>query len=103
MPPKFEETYGITCTLNPYNVNYFSQLGWVDPFPNEDDPPINHKHDFKKVPWVPADIIYPLTRFHPKDTPMIIYIPSKEIMFKMMRACVNCKTPEELWVNQNVG
>ena len=32
-------------------------------------------------------------------SPMIVYIPSKEVMFKMMRACLGCNHKEELWIN----
>ena len=33
---------------------------------------------------------------------MQIYIPKKEIMLKMMRACIAVKKPEDLWINQDV-
>lgn len=30
---------------------------------------------------------------------MIVYLPSKELLFKMMRACFGCQTKDDLWIN----
>lgn len=43
------------------------------------------------------DLIYAATQFSPLHPPRTHYIPSKEIMIKMMRVCVECKDPFELW------
>ena len=32
---------------------------------------------------------------------MIVYLPSNELMFKMMRACFGCQSKDDLWINFN--
>jgi hypothetical protein len=29
----------------------------------------------------------------------MVYIPRQEIMLKLMRACIGCKTKEDLWIH----
>lgn len=29
---------------------------------------------------------------------MCVYIPSNEVLFKMMRACIGCENIEDLWI-----
>lgn len=36
----------------------------------------------------------------PDASPMCIYIPNRIITFKIIRACIDVKTPEELWFNK---
>jgi hypothetical protein len=43
-------------------------------------------------------LIYPLIRYDPDDSPMTIYIPTRSVMFKLMRACLGCKHVEDLWI-----
>ena len=43
-------------------------------------------------------LIYPRDRYTSEHSPMTIYIPTREIMFKMMRACLGCKNVEDLWI-----
>ena len=33
-----------------------------------------------------------------ENSPMTVYIPTKDIMFKMMRACLGCQNIEDLWI-----
>ena len=47
-----------------------------------------------------ADIVYPLSRYVQGQAPAPIYIPSKEIMINLMRACVSCGNEQELWIHQ---
>ena len=34
------------------------------------------------------------------DSPIQIFIPSKALMFKLMRSCINIKNKNDLWINQ---
>jgi hypothetical protein len=45
------------------------------------------------------DWVYPESRLVKGLSPYAIYIPNKEIMLKMMRACIQVKSPEDLWFN----
>ena len=78
-----------------YNVNSFHQIGMVNPFPNEDlglCPPI---------PETFKDNVYPEERMCRADaSPMCIYIPNRIMLFKIIRACIDAKTPEDLWFNK---
>ena len=49
------------------------------------------------------DMVYGPTRYIKGFSPYCIYIPTKEIMVKIMRACVGVKDPKELWVNRVEG
>ena len=31
-------------------------------------------------------------------SPMCIYMPSNEVLFKLMRACIGCEKAEDLWI-----
>jgi len=44
------------------------------------------------------DRVYPNSRYVKGNSPYCIYIPCKEVMLKLMRACVQVKDPEELWI-----
>jgi hypothetical protein len=40
------------------------------------------------------DLIYHEDRYFKNMSPLCTYIPSKEFLFKMMRACVGCENAE---------
>ena len=45
------------------------------------------------------DLIYDDCRYiDPNTPPMSVYLPSKALVFKMMKACVNCMSKEQLWI-----
>lgn len=44
------------------------------------------------------DLLYPENRYIEDQVPLHIYIPRKEIMFKLMRACIDVEKPEDLWI-----
>ena len=56
-----------------------------DPFPKE-------KYGENFVPpenW--KDLIYKEYKYYPGDSPFILYKPRKDLLFKMMRACIGVK------------
>ena len=44
------------------------------------------------------DQIYPESRFDSGTSPTVIYIPSRDVMSKMMRACIGVTDPKDLWI-----
>ena len=52
-----------------------------------------------KSPCHLDDWVYPEFRYVNGNAPHSIYIPRKEIMLKIMRACIGVKKPEDLWIN----
>ena len=45
-----------------------------------------------------SNLIYDVDRYLEEMSPMCVYIPSRELIFKMMRACVGCTKVEDLWI-----
>ena len=54
-----------------------------------------------KIPINPDEDVYAPSRYSPDYSPLLIYIPKKEVMFKMMRACIGVKCTSDLWINRN--
>ena len=44
------------------------------------------------------DLIYMPNRYDEVHSPLCVYIPSKALLFKMVRACLGCKSVEDLWI-----
>jgi len=67
-------------------------IGLINPFVKEE------KIDRSGQPLQgPRHLVYDRCRYVKDRSPMSIYIPSKNIMFKVMRACINIKDPNKLW------
>lgn len=45
----------------------------------------------------PDKLIYSESRYEPHRFPYCIYIPNKETMLKLMRACINVDYKKDLW------
>jgi len=75
-------------------INSFHQLGWPDPYPKE-----NSYKSSAKQPVDGDDLVYDPVRFREGAPPYVVYIPRAEMLFKMMRACVEVKDASELWVS----
>lgn len=100
-------------------VTSLNSIGWSDPFPKaitigKDIPNVsrqkvrtynkwlktkNEKMDsniLEKSGMAYADSLYVSDR-----SPMCIYMPSNEVLFKLMRACIGCEKIEDLWIYDN--
>jgi hypothetical protein len=44
------------------------------------------------------NLIYSQNRYTPEHSPLCVYIPSAEVLFKLVRACQGCKKLEDLWI-----
>ena len=83
-----------------FNINRFFSVGIADPYPDDDLNIIGSRddgEDFLPAPDKVEDFVYPDSRYVEGRSPYCIYIPNKEIMFKMMRACITVKEPTDLW------
>ena len=75
-------------------INKLETIGVPDPFPKEEP-----CYDaYGKLPVHPIDCVYPAQRYTEGNSPYCLYIPNRDIMFKMMRACINVKKAEDLWL-----
>ena len=84
MPNLFKYKLSKPCC---HQIKSFEVVGLSDPFGEAKEFP------FKKV----SDDVYNAKRYCKCHSPMSIYIPSNEMMLKMMRACIGVKCPCDLW------
>ena len=81
-----------------FHISSFDQIGFHDPFPKEDN-----KSDFtlpESHTTNTTNEISPGTSQNQNQSPMLRYFPSKIIMFKIMRACIDVEDTEDLWYMQ---
>ena len=75
-----------------YNINSFQQIGAPDPFPLETMEYFLKPKDF-------SDLVYKKDRYAQDCSPAFVFIPSKILMLKLMRACIEVHREEDLWFN----
>lgn len=90
----FEKKLGICkhSMSRPYFINSFWSIGWADPFPDsfsniDEEFLINRE-----------DLVYHKSRYHPDYCPRLIFIPSDQVLVKMMRACIAVDKFQDLWI-----
>jgi hypothetical protein len=83
----FYQKYKLKDTLKPYMINSFSKIGWQDPFPNDIHMSTKCCKKMKKMDI--EDLVYPENRMVEGEVPDQVYIPSKELMIKIMRSCID--------------
>lgn len=76
-------------------MHNWDALGWDDPF--EDDEGTFFADCTEPVRF--DDWVYPEFRYRKGFSPHAIYIPTQEMMIKIMRACIGVKRPADLWIN----
>lgn len=92
LTPRFLKDNGLISVQRPFLVNCFPQIGIEDPFPNDDLTVIGSVDDDDcKIAQKHTDLIYDAGRYQDEFSPLCIYIPRKELMLKMMRACIDVK------------
>ena len=64
-----------------------------DPYPFE---PIETDYIFDE-----GGLVYANERYVRENSPHTIYIPSRMVLFKIMRACIDISYPEYLWFSMN--
>jgi hypothetical protein len=50
------------------------------------------------IPSETMDLVYLESRYFPESSPLCIYIPKKEVMLKIMRACIGAKKTSDFWL-----
>ena len=102
----FEIAYGFSFEnkknkkMQPWRINTFWSLGLADPFPDETTIMEKEKALDGEKQFTLEERIYPDSRYDPKEVPLMIYLPSRIMMWKMIRSCMGCKNVSELWFNQ---
>ena len=74
-----------------FNVRTFDQVGMINPFPTEP------KDVNFKIPAAPLDLVYAKSRYFEGQSPPGLYIPSRKLMWKIMRACADVADEKDLW------
>ena len=104
LDPNFLIKYGFVENINDlkqFNINSFKQIGFPDPFYNTDY--LKQAVDdssLVKFFSETTDLVYPDKWYKLENSPLCIYIPRKELMFKIMRGCIGVTKENELWFNQ---
>ena len=96
-------------------INTFAEINWKDPFLEKEkqeaakkassgrsSSKISSKLGNKKKPAKLAeaeidDVVYDESKFNKSTPPVLVYIPTKSLMLKMMRVCSECKDPIDLY------
>ena len=82
-------------------VNTFWSIGISDPFPDESTILEQENQLFGTQKFELEKYVYPTFRYIKGQSPMQIYMPSKQILLKLVRACIGCSNESELWFNNN--
>ena len=101
----FVKRYEFNQKNKEFQINSFQRIGWQDPFP-QDTFMMGTDADTKFIQQMEQDLwtqVYPEERINGYNSPQVIYIPNKAVMFKIMRACIGVKTKDELWINFKEG
>ena len=76
----------------PWLINSFWNIGWPDPFPDE------HSSIDQEFLKNKEDLVYAPSRYVAEHSPIVIYLPNKSVMVKIMRACLGVNDLDELWI-----
>ena len=84
------ETKEAIYLSNKVNINFFNEIAWTDPFPYVDSS-VQKKN-------IQSNIV-----INSKDLKQIkiFAIPSKILLFKIMRACISIEKIDNLWIYTN--
>ena len=85
---------------NDHRVSSFEELGMYDPTVKKSKKKMSEH--FAK-PTGPNDLVYKKSRYIKGESPKMIMIPTKKLLFQIMRACVGVKFEEDLWFNHYIS
>ena len=74
-----------------YLIHSFNQINMQDPFPSE-----NKDITFTK-PQSINSLVYKQNRYKEGASPQCVYLPSRAVLFSIMRACIKMTNTDELW------
>ena len=76
----------------------------ADPFPDGQTQDFSDQSIIKNSGEIGlTDLVYPAYRYVDGQIPIMMFIPGKHMLFKMMRACLGCKSENDLWFNVHFG
>lgn len=109
LPADFLVTYGLTqpgSAIETNRVLSFHQLAVQDPFPDDYFSITGSMNDgelliSRDLFDCPDCLVYAKSRYKADTSPHIVFIPRKEVMLKMMRACVLVEEQRDLWIFKN--
>ena len=84
------ETKEAIYLSNKVNINFFNEIAWTDPFPYVDSS-VQKKNIQSKIVINSKDL----------KQIKIFAIPSKILLFKIMRACISIEKIDNLWIYTN--
>ena len=70
-------------------IDSFEGVGMTDPFPDEK----MQCNGNVRAPMYHIDV-YQKSRYTPDNSPSVIYIPTRNVMIKMMRSCIGVDDPK---------
>jgi hypothetical protein len=87
-----------------YLISTFFQIGQQDPFYNDHETVLGSLDDHdsnlcNELLQKYDSLVYQETRFTKDQSPICLFIPRKEIMLKLMRACISVSCPSGIWFN----
>ena len=92
LPKAFYVTYNkvFKPRLQAFNINSLLTVGLEDPFPNEVSYNKTRGHLPEEVPDSQDTVafVYDTARYIEGNSPYCVYVPCRDIMFKLMRACI---------------
>ena len=83
-----------------HKISSFFDIGWCDPFTDESPNGLDLIKSIK-LPSC-ADLVYHESRYNESYSPYVVYLPTEDVMFKLMRACLDCHEVGDLWINRNL-
>ena len=97
LPVEFYKRYRriFPQNIKSYNINNLKTVGFIDPFEKEEK--ANNAKGKLPDKSKPTNNVYPMKRYIKDWSPLCLYIPSKDILFKLMRACVGAEQETDLW------
>jgi hypothetical protein len=66
-----------------YNINHFEEVGWIDPH-CKDLTNYSGKTSIVNQKW--DQLVYHPERYKPDHPPLMIYLPSKDLLEKMIKS-----------------
>lgn len=99
----------------PHHINCFHHMAMQDPFTDDHLHIKGSLHDFQvhvdeykeeninDVEADPYKLVYNSARYVHNMSPLCLYLPRKEILFKLMRACLGVRVMKDIWYERGHG
>ena len=78
----------------------FWAIGMADPFPDEFTIIDKDSHLLGDEELTAEKLIYSAHKYKQGTYPRCIYMPTRPMMLKIIRACMGCLSVDELWFNR---